>query len=103
MAEMAMSIPSKGYKIEGHNSYGTLYHLDFFHEEDNNNDDVDPTTLVDHKDNQAHWFKSYFLDRDVFTFFGYIADDEPVLISAVTEINENGNKQYRIICRSKKV
>lgn len=102
IVEKAMVIPTKGYKIEGRNKY----------------QDIDSTSLtpvvkdysnalIDHKDSNAHWFRTYFLDPEdmIITFFGYNIDGDPIIISIKVEENKDTstNRQFRVIYRSKQV
>lgn len=91
--EKAIVIPTKGYKIEGNNKLGSTSHIF------QRGDIIDYTAYgIDHKDHDAHWFRTYFLNsEDAYTFFGYTAlDDEPVLISVKEEFG-----QLRLISRRK--
>jgi hypothetical protein len=87
-----MVIPTKGYSIEGVNKFGNTY-LSIPRDEIMDYS----TSTIDHKDNDAHWFRSYFLTDPVYTFFGYTLDNDPVLISVKIE-----DRQWRCICRTKK-
>lgn len=58
--------------------------------------------LIDHKDNEAHWFRTYFCndESNSSTFFGYNKENNaPVLISIKKE-NNNSHQQIRLICRT---
>jgi hypothetical protein len=101
--EKAMIIPSKGYRIEGINKYG------------NNNNSIAAmdtstivdysNTIIDHMDNEANWYRKYFMDGlNTTHFFGYNKDEDPILISIKVEENNttSTNRQYRIIHRTKK-
>lgn len=93
-----MIIPSKGYKIEGINKYGTNMILPPAPVKQHE------TYTVDHMDPEAHWYRTYFFDcAHVFTFFGYNEDGEPILLSVKVEENKDTdtNRQYRIIYRTK--
>ncbi|CAO3617793.1 unnamed protein product [Mucor hiemalis] len=102
VVEKAMAIPAKGYKIEGKNKYT----------EDLVVIKKDPsldysTWTIDHKDPNAHWYRTYFMDEAdrVITFFGYHpTTGDPIIISIKVEenINTTTKRQFRIIYRSKK-
>lgn len=102
VVEKAMVIPAKGYKIEGKNKYT----------EDLVVIKKDPsldysTWTIDHKDPNAHWYRTYFMDEAdrVITFFGYHpTTGDPIIISIKVEenINTTTKRQFRIIYRSKK-
>jgi hypothetical protein len=100
VVEKAMVIPSKGYRIEGINKYGTLDTIFIQHEQHQPYDYH--TTPIDHKDPEAHWYRTYFLQdtQHVHTFFGYNNGD-PILISIKVEMLANGKRQYRVIYRTK--
>lgn len=96
VVEKAIVIPSKGYRIEGINKFG------------NNTimmkpqQDIDYSSYsIDHQDSQAHWYRSYFSDENVYTFFGYEENEEPALISIHIESTEEEQRQYRLIYRTK--
>lgn len=97
--EKAMVIPSKGYKIEGNNTYSDMTVAaetkDY------------SASCIDHKDPNAHWYRTYFLDSEdmIVTFFGYNLEGDPIIISIKVEENKDTstNRQFRVIYRSKKV
>ncbi|CEP08447.1 hypothetical protein, partial, partial [Parasitella parasitica] len=100
VVEKAIIIPSKGYKIEGINKYGSS---------------ADPALVIrdgeiidysksaiDHKDLQAHWYRTYFNQDEMHTFFGYYSNGDPVLISIQVEHEqESDSRRYRMIHRTK--
>lgn len=101
VVEKAMVIPAKGYKIEGKNKYADdLVIIE--------KDPVDYSTwTIDHKDPNAHWYRTYFMDAAdrVVTFFGYHpTTGDPIIISIKVEENTSTstNRQFRIIYRTKK-
>jgi hypothetical protein len=99
VVEKAMVIPSKGYRIEGINKYGTLDTIFMQHQPQQYDY---RTTPIDHKDPEAHWYRTYFLQdtQHVHTFFGYNNGD-PILISIKVETLPNEKRQYRVIYRTK--
>lgn len=98
--EKAMVIPCKGYKIEGRNRYGTSEE-DYPEASSVVYQDYNRAT-VEHMDHDASWYRNHFLGKDYVTFVGYTADNDPLLISAVYE-EYHGQKQYRLIVRTKQV
>jgi hypothetical protein len=106
IVEKAIIIPSKGYKIEGSNTYNTDC---IIIPSDTTPTDYRKTTKIDHMDMDAYWYRNHFTaaKEDIHHFFGYNNNDsqEPILISIQVEENKEiaiTNRQYRIICRSKK-
>lgn len=104
IVEKAIVIPSKGYKIEGINKYGSENSALMIRDE---TIDYSKST-IDHKDLQAHWYKTFFNQDDIHTFFGYYKNGDPVLISIQVEeeqqqqqVQESEKRQYRIIHRTK--
>jgi hypothetical protein len=113
VAEEAIAIPSKGYRIEGKNKYSQLREQEDkkdslvqhsnSHSDDSCHDTNYSLAKIDHKDEEACWYRNYFQSQETTcTFFGYNDEGEPLLISAVAEV-ENQKKQYRLIHRTKKV
>lgn len=100
VVEKAIVIPSKGYKIEGINKYGSTHSALMIRDET-----VDYSKApIDHKDTEAHWYRTYFHqdDNEIHTFFGYYKSGDPVLISIQVEQEQGSDKrQYRIIHRTK--
>ncbi|CAO0795981.1 unnamed protein product [Mucor circinelloides] len=98
VVEKAIVIPSKGYKIEGINKYGSSNSALMVRDET-----VDYSTAqIDHKDTEAHWYRTYFDQDEIHTFFGYYKSGDPVLISIQVEEEQGSDKrQYRIIHRTK--
>ncbi|KAI7879201.1 uncharacterized protein EV154DRAFT_524673 [Mucor mucedo] len=97
VVEKAMIIPSKGYRIEGINKYGTNMILPPSERSPQN-------YTIEHMDEEAHWYRTFFLDcAHVYTFFGYNEDGEPILLSVKVEENTqtDTNRQFRIIYRTK--
>ena len=104
VVEKAIVIPSKGYKIEGINKYGSANSALMIRDE---TIDYSKST-IDHKDLQAHWYRTFFNQDDIHTFFGYYKNGDPVLISIQVEeeqqqqqVQESDKRQYRIIHRTK--
>ncbi|GAN01295.1 hypothetical protein MAM1_0006c00728 [Mucor ambiguus] len=102
VVEKAIVIPSKGYKIEGINKYGSTNSALMIRDET-----IDYSkSPIDHKDTEAHWYRTYFQqdDNEIHTFFGYYKSGDPVLISIQVEQEQGSDRrQYRIIHRSKQV
>ncbi|KAL9559713.1 hypothetical protein MBANPS3_000283 [Mucor bainieri] len=100
VVEKAIVIPSKGYKIEGINKYGSTNSALMIRD-----DTTDYSKApIDHKDAQAHWYRTYFHqgDNEIHTFFGYYKSGDPVLISIQMEqVQGSDKRQYRIIHRTK--
>ncbi|KAI8644499.1 hypothetical protein BD408DRAFT_430459 [Parasitella parasitica] len=98
VVEKAIVIPSKGYKIEGINKYGSADPTLMIRDET-----IDYSkSAIDHKDLQAHWYKTYFNQNEMHTFFGYYSNGDPVLISIQVEHEqESSQRRYRIIHRTK--
>ncbi|KAG0169913.1 hypothetical protein DFQ28_000907 [Apophysomyces sp. BC1034] len=90
--EKAMIIPCKGYKIEGRNKASGL-------EDDDTLRSVQDysQTTVQHIDQDAHWFREFFLSREYATFCGF-DEGEAILLSVVYDPMED---QYRVILRTK--
>ncbi|CAO3675418.1 unnamed protein product [Rhizopus microsporus] len=93
VAERAMVIPCKGYRIEGKNRYGIT--IDQF-----SSKTMTISEQVEHMDKDAYWYRNYFMGNpNTCHFFGY-KEGDPLLISAIVE-HIDDKKQYRIIYRSK--
>ncbi|KAG1448146.1 hypothetical protein G6F56_009030 [Rhizopus delemar] len=91
VAEHAMVIPCKGYRIEGKNDYSLIV---------SQTSPIIRSDQVEHMDRDAYWYRNYFMgNTDACHFFGY-QEEDPLLISATVEYVDN-KKQYRIIYRTK--
>ncbi|KAI9300549.1 hypothetical protein BJ944DRAFT_234730 [Cunninghamella echinulata] len=119
--EKSMVIPCKGYKLEGKNKFETIpqrKEKDCEHVEgkaptttsslsttDLLEGLISPldkkqynTSIVEHMDQQAHWFRTYFIHQAYETFCGYDEENEPVLITAMYDTEQ---QLYRVITRLK--
>ncbi|KAF7728783.1 Signal-induced proliferation-associated 1-like protein 2 [Apophysomyces ossiformis] len=88
----AMIIPCEGYKIEGCNKTGELEADDTLRSAHDYSQ-----TSIEHIDQDARWFRNFFLTKDYATFCGF-DDGEAMLLSVVYDLTEN---HYRIILRTK--
>lgn len=89
-----MVIPCKGFKIEGANRFGAV--------KEDYPQRLQPRDYsewpVEHIDEEAYFYRKYFVGKDYVTFVGYVNDNEPLLISAIRD-----EGQYRLIIRGKQV
>lgn len=110
--EKSMIIPCKGYKIEGKNKFDFIPQMNgkvvlsssssttnllegLISPLDNKQYNA---SIVEHMDQQAHWFRTYFIHQTYATFCGYNDENEPVLITAMYDSIDH---LYRVITRLK--
>jgi hypothetical protein len=100
--ENSMVIPCKGYKIEGKNKFGTKPPGTTSSSSPPPDNDIEKspysTSIVEHMDQQTHWFRTYFIQHGYSTFCGYDDDKEPILI---TTSYDPVFQLYRVITRVK--
>ncbi|CAO3591039.1 unnamed protein product [Absidia cylindrospora] len=106
--EKSMVIPCKGYKMEGKNSFGDTTTATKKQHSSSMNlalslDDNKPNyaaSLVEHMDQQAHWFRTYYIQQSYSVFCGYDEKEEPILI---TSTYDPVLELYRVITRVKQL
>ncbi|KAG0171682.1 Rap/ran-GAP protein [Apophysomyces sp. BC1034] len=98
--EHAMIIPCRGYKIEGKNRSGTCGE-----DYDVSGECIDYSTFgVEHMDQEAHWFRTYFIGKKYATFCGHFESGDPVLLTAICDMEsdaQDGQRTFRVIVRTK--